>query len=63
MALREVIPKVFGSIKTTMIDLFDEYYATVTKATVAPTFFVVVVARVQGRGMVKYQDFSNMKPP
>lgn len=35
MAVREVIPEVFGSIKTTMIKLFDECYATVSEVDAA----------------------------
>lgn len=35
MVVREAIPKLFGSIKTTMIELFDAHYATVAKSVAA----------------------------
>ena len=32
LAVREVIPKMFGSFKTVMIELFDEHFAAVIEA-------------------------------
>ena len=32
VAIRAEIPEMFGSIKTTLIETFDEKYATVTEA-------------------------------
>lgn len=43
MTVREVVPEVFGSIKTAMIEMFDERYATVTQvvATVTRSYKVI----------------------
>lgn len=38
VTVKEVVPEVFGSIKTVMIEMFDERYATVTQV-------VAIVAR------------------
>ena len=59
------ISKVFGSIKITMTERFDERYIVVTEVVVdaTTTVVVVVVVGVQGRGLFKHRYFSNMKPP
>ena len=45
MAVWEAIPKVFGSIKTVMIVMFDERYAAVTEAAAATATTAIVGAR------------------
>ena len=48
----------FGSIKTRLIETFDELYAALTKAAAA-----VAAARPQVGDLLLYQEFSNTKPP
>ena len=43
--IREAIPEMFGSIKTTLIETFDERYAAVTKAPAAAVTAVVAATR------------------
>ena len=62
-AIRAEIPEMFGSIKTTLIETFDERYAALTDAAVAAATAVVAAARPQGGDALLYRDFSNMKPP
>lgn len=57
--VREAIPEI-GSIKTTMIEFFDERYATMTEVAAAAS--TIVVSTVQWRGSFQYRDFNNMKP-
>lgn len=57
LAIKDVIPEVSGSVKTTLIKMFDECYVFVTKAV------AVVSARLQGGGSMKYREFSNTNPP
>lgn len=45
VAVWEAIPKVFGSIKTVMIVMFDERYAAVTEAAAATATTAIVGAR------------------
>ena len=42
--IRAEIPEMFGSIKTTLIETFDEIYAAVTEAAAAVTTTAVAVA-------------------
>lgn len=63
MDIREVIREVFRSIKTTMIEMFEEHYVAISEVTIAIATVTVSVAGHQGRGLFQYQDFSNMKSP
>lgn len=63
MAVGEAISEMFGSVKTTMTELFDECYVAISKVTAAVATIVITVAGFQGRVMMQYWDFSNMKPP
>ena len=45
VAIRELIPKMFGSINTTLIETFDEQYADITEATVVAATAGVAAAR------------------
>ena len=47
-SIRAEIPKMFGSIKTTLIETFDERYAALSEATVAAATAAIAVARPQG---------------
>ena len=47
-AIRAEIPEMFESIKTTLIETFDERYAALTDAAVAATTAVVAAAMPQG---------------
>lgn len=62
MAVGEAISEMFGSVKTTMIELFDECYVTISKVVAAVATIVITAAGFQGRVMMQYRDFSNMKP-
>ena len=58
--IREVIPKMFESIKTTQIETFDECYAIVTEVVAAAP---VAAARVGSVRVLQYWYFDNTKPP
>ena len=62
-AIRAEIPKMFGSIKTTLIETFDKRYATLTDVVVAAATAAVTAARPQGGDSLLYREFSNTKPP
>ena len=53
----------FGSIKTTQIEMFDESYVVVNEAAVAVATVVVAVARPHGGDSMLFLEFSNTKPP
>ena len=61
--IRVEILEMFGSIKTTLIDTFDERYAVVTKAAAAATTAAVAAAKHKGGDSLLFQEFSNTKPP
>ena len=58
-AIRAGIPEMFGSIKTMLLETFDERYATVTKAAAAATTTAVATARPQGGDSLLFREFSN----
>ena len=60
--VRSQILELFGSIKTAMMESFDDRYATLAEmaATIA-TSAVVVAGGGAGRGFL-YRDFDNTKP-
>ena len=62
-AIRAEIPEMFKSIKTKLIETFDERYAAHTDAAVAATTTAVGAARPQGGDALLYWEFSNTKPP
>ena len=62
-AIRAEIPEMFGSIKTTLIETFDERYTAVTEAAAAAATAAVAAARPQGGDSLLFREFSNMKPP
>ena len=47
-AIRAEIPEMFGSIKTTLIETFDERYAALSEAAVAAATAAIAAARPQG---------------
>ena len=59
-AARGAIPKMFGSMKNAMLELFDKRYVVVTKVVVVTATATVVAARVGGS--FQYRSFSNTKP-
>ena len=61
-AIRAEIPEMFGSIKTTLIETFDERYAALSEAAVAAATAVVAAARPQGGDALLFREFSNTKP-
>lgn len=56
-AIRAEILETFGSMKTTLIEVFDERYAAVTEVA------AVAAARPQGGDSLLFREFSNTKPP
>lgn len=58
--IREAIPEMSGSIKTTLIETFDERYAVVTEVAAAAA---IAAARLQGGDSLLFREFSNTKPP
>ena len=55
-AIREAIPEMFKSIKTNLIETFDEHYAAVTEAAVVAATTVVAVVRPQGSDSLLYRS-------
>ena len=62
-AIRAEIPEMFGSIKTTLMQTFDERYAALTEAAAAAATAAVATARPQGGDSLLFREFSNTKPP
>ena len=62
MSVLEAILNVFRSINTTVIEMFDERYASISDAAVAVATTTIAAARLQGRGSFQYRDFSNTMP-
>ncbi|XP_023771156.1 ras-related protein SEC4-like, partial [Lactuca sativa] len=70
-AIREAIPELFGSVKTTLIEAFDKRYVVVTEeAAAAATTAVataptaaVAAARPQGGNSLLFQEFRKTEPP
>ena len=56
VSIREAMPKMFGSIKTTLIETFDERYVVVANTDVA-------AARPHGGDLLLLREFNNTKPP
>ena len=61
--IREDIPEMFGSIKTTLIETFDERYVAVTEAPAAVATTTLATARPQRGDLLLFREFSNTKPP
>ena len=60
---RAELPELFGSIKTAMIEYFDERYAALAETAAAAATAAVAAARGgAGRGF-QYRDIDNTKPP
>ena len=63
VAIRDEIPKMFGSIKTTLIETFDERYVALSDVAVAAATAAVAAARPHGGDVLLYLECSNTKPP
>ena len=61
-AVRWSIPEMFGSIKTIVIELFDDWYVVLSKASAATTTTVVAVVGIRGERSLWYLDFNYTKP-
>ena len=61
--IREAIPEMFRSIKTMLIEIFDERYIVVTEATAAAATVALAAARPQVGDSMLFRQFSNTKPP
>ena len=62
-AIMAKIPEMFGSIKTTLIETFNERYAALSDVDVAAATAAVAAARPQGGDALLFREFSNTKPP
>ena len=61
-AIRAEIPEMFGSIKTTLMETFDERYAALTEAAATAATAVVAAATPQGGDSLLFREFNNTKP-
>ena len=61
-SIQEAISEMFGSIKTTLIEKFDDRYAAITEAAVAVATTAVTAARPHEGDSLLYREFSNTKP-
>ena len=59
-----LIEELFGSIKTTMVEYFDERYAALAETAAAAATSAVTAAGVGGGAgrAFQYRDFNNTKP-
>ena len=60
--VRGQIPEMFGSIKTPMMEYFDDRYASIAETTAAAASAVVAAAGTGTGQAFQYWDFYNMKP-
>ena len=65
VAFRAQLPEMFGSIKTVMVEYFDERYAALTETAAVASTSAVTAAGVGGGAdrAFQYRDFDNTKPP
>lgn len=61
--IREVILELFWSVKTALIEEFDQHYTVVAQATVVASITVVAIVGSHRGGVMECQEFSYMKPP
>ena len=59
--VRRQILELFGSIKTSMMEFFDDRYATLLETATAIATIIIVVAVIGIGRAFQYQDFDNMK--
>ena len=65
-AFRAQLPEMFTSIKTTMVEYFDEQNAALAETAAAAATSVVTATGVGGGGASRafeYRDIDNTKPP
>lgn len=62
-AIREAIPKLFGLVKTALIEEFDRRYVIVLQVATAAAIVTIIIIEPQGTGAMQYRDFSYTKPP
>lgn len=60
--IKEAIPELFDSIKTRLIDMFNNPYADVTNISVATTIIIVAAGVPQRGGQMHYWEFGKTKP-
>ena len=61
--IRAEIPEMFGSIKTMLIETFDEHYAALSEAAVAAATATIAAVRPQGGDALLFREFSDTKVP
>ena len=59
--IQEAIPEMFGSIKNTLIEMFDERYFVVSEVAAAVATAAVVAARPHGGASLLYQEFKEIE--
>ena len=60
--IRGQILEMPGSIKTTMMEFFEDRYAAIAETVVFAASATMAAASVGTRQVFQYQDFDNMKP-
>lgn len=60
--VREMIPKIFGSIMTKLIAMFDKWYAAVAPTSASITTASIVAIALPKEKEIPYREFNNTKP-
>lgn len=60
---RAELPELFGSIKTAMVEYFDERYAALVETAAAVATVTVAIAGGGADRDFQYRDFDNTEPP
>ena len=60
--VRGQIPELFGSIKTAMMEFFDDRYAAYSETTAVTATTTIVAARIGAGRAFQYQNSDNTKP-
>lgn len=61
--VRKMIPEMFGSIKTELISIFDEWYVVVASIAAATATSIIDVTALLREKEMPYMEFNNTKPP
>ena len=60
--MREMIPEMFGSIKTELIALFNEWYAAFASTIAIAATSIVAAAASPVKKEMPYREFNNTMP-
>ena len=61
-AVRRSMPEMFGSTKTTMIEMFDDRYTALTEAATITSTATIAVVGIQMERAFQYRDFEHTTP-